>query len=559
MDPYPASLISALSEDLQREVGLSYESLKAYPAIPPDSDHRLASAISLAQSIVKKFLPIDHSEQDKACLSKFLSVNKAAGAWSLRLNTSGDEELWGTFKSVLYDFFTPGGFPLVSNLDQPFLLGRVGPGSAIGARNGDFYTKLFASDLTCSSQGLVVHYLTNIRRFSEWSIAETIRSLDCSEPRIVKSSSLSFVPKNVTISRSICTEPSLNMFYQLGVGHILVKRLKTYFNIDVETQPQMNGLLACAGSKDNLWSTIDLESASDSVSLGLVKEVIPEPILGILLLLRSKHLKYQGNMHELHMVSTMGNGFTFPLQTAIFAAMVKASMISVGQTDRVSVFGDDIVAPSYCVRRLKRLLELSGFTINEAKSFTEGPFRESCGFDYFLGRNIRGVYIKRLQTLQDSYAAINALNGFSARTGIVLSSVMNYLLSKVDRSIEIPLWEDPSSGIRLPIGQIASRRVSRRTFGTIYSKYCFKPRRLQIKVGGMRLKGRFIPYNCAGLLLAALSGMALSSGLPLRDEGRWKKERRSCSYWDSFEAATGFYAGTTLQRLENAIYFNLYG
>jgi len=390
MGVFPVDVISALSEDLQRVSGFSYEELRRFKTFPPDCSHRLASAISIAKSLTKKFLPSETAAQDSACLSKMLEVNSTSRLWELRLNTSGDEELWGTFKNELYKFFNPGGLPLVGSLDELFLLGRVGPGSSIGASNGDFYTKIFASPLTCSSQALIKHYESNIRRFAEWSNAELIRVQHHSSPRIVQGSRLSFVPKNDTISRSICTEPGLNMYYQLGLGHILTERLRSYFRIDLETQPVKNSELARIGSIDGSWSTIDLESASDTLSVALCREVLPRDVFDLLMLLRCKSLSHKGTSHELFMISTMGNGFTFPLQTIIFAAMVRAVYITMRQKEEVCVFGDDIVCKSYAYQRVTKLLDLAGCRVNLSKSFSEGPFRESCGTDYFLGRNIRG-------------------------------------------------------------------------------------------------------------------------------------------------------------------------
>lgn len=558
MGVLPVDVISALSDDLHMATGYSYQELKDLPALPPDCSHRLASAMSLAKSFTKKFLPNETSQQDLACLTKFEEVNKASSLWELRLNTSGDEELWGTFKNELYKFFNPGGLPLVDSLDQLFLNGRVGPGSSIGSPNGDFYTKFFASELTSSSPVLIEHYKHNVRRFAEWGNAETIRRLHYSVPRIVQGSRLSFVPKSDTISRSICTEPSLNMYYQLGLCQYLTERLKSYFRIDLSRQPVENAELARIGSLDGSWSTIDLESASDTLSVALCREVLPPDVFSLLMLLRCNSLTYKGTCYSLHMISTMGNGFTFPLQTIIFSAMVRAAYILHQSQDKVCVFGDDIVVRDYAYLRVCRLLELAGCRVNSSKSFHKGPFRESCGADYFLGRNIRGVYMKRFDTLQDSYAVINALNGFSARTGLTLNTVMKCLIRKVDRSLEIPLWENPSSGIRMPFSMVRTRRMSKTTYGVVYSKYSFKARRIRIVEGGMWLKGRYIAYNCSGLLIALLSGMALSSGLPLREEGRWKKERRSCSNWDSFDSTSGILSGVDIKQLETATYFNLF-
>jgi hypothetical protein len=554
----PESLISALSSDLQNAVGYSYEDLIALPAIPPDSSHRMASAVSLAHSFGKKFLPTNTEGPDAACFAKFLSSNSDAGAWELRLNTSLDEELWGLFKQEVYRFFYPGGYNLIDSLDTIFLNGKVGPGASVGALNGDFYTKFFASKLTCTSKGLVKHYKSMINRIPEWFSAELVRASAHSVPVITQGSRLSFVPKNVTISRSICTEPGLNMFYQLGLGNMLVERLRRYFHIDVRLQPDINAGLARQGSLDGSWSTIDLESASDSVSMKLCQEVIPRDVLTYFTLLRSPTTSFKGDMLKLQMISSMGNGYTFPLQTMLFAAMVRAVYTSLAIREQAHVFGDDIAILSCAYPRVVRLLTLAGFKVNHSKSFSEGPFRESCGHDYHSGRDVRGVYIKSLATLQDKYSAINALNWFSAKTGLMVPLTVEWLLRHVDQSFEIPLWEDPSGGIKMPLSMVKTRRKSETTFGTIYSIYRFKARRARIDDRGWiaPIRGRKIIYNPSGLLVAFVSGVALSSGLPLREEGKWRKKRLSCSFWDSLGSSLIQKDEFDIRRLETAICYN---
>lgn len=559
MGTFPVELLSALSDDLLHETGWSYDQLERLSLPPHDCNHRLASAWSIARSIRKKFLPVDSSRQDLACLTKFLAVNERSGAWKLCLNTSLDEELWGTFKNVLYRFFNPSGMPLVGSLDDLFLNGTCGPGSSIGALNGDFYSKLFSSKLTCTSQCLIEHYQANTYRFPDWFCGEALRSIVHSGPDVVQGSRLSFVPKNDTTSRSICTEPILNMYYQLGLGAILTRRLKSFFKIDLSTQPVKNAELALRGSLDNSWSTIDLESASDTLSMALYREVLPYDVFSYVSLLRSPRVSYNGSTQVLHMCSTMGNGFTFPLQTIAFAAMVSAVNTSLSLFDSVNVFGDDILIRQVAVLRLRRLLSLCGCVVNDSKSFSEGPFRESCGYDYFLGRNIRGPYIKSLNTLQDSYAAINMLNRFSARSGLCLRRSVKYLLARVDRSFVIPFWENPSGGIQVPEYFVANRRASKTTFGTLYKIYEFQSRRVPISDEKPMVlpNGKTVSYNPGGLMIALLSGMALSSGLPLRQAGRWKRKRRSCSYWDSFDPGSTFLSGFSWQQWNSAVYENL--
>jgi len=155
----------------------------------------------------------------------------------------------------------------------------------------------------------------------------------------------------------------------------------------------------------------------------------------------------------------MGNGFTFPLETAIFACAVEAvykvfgrklkkSNLPRGRFGNFGVFGDDIICESDKATHVIRLLELLGFTTNASKSFVIGPFRESCGGDYYKGFPVRGVYIKDLGTMASRYVAINRLNSWTAMTGISLSHTMDVLLKKV-RLLPVPLHENDDAGIKV--------------------------------------------------------------------------------------------------------------
>lgn len=83
-----------------------------------------------------------------------------------------------------------------------------------------------------------------------------------------------------------------------------------------------------------------------------------------------------GNHHLLSKISPMGNGFTFELMSLILASVCR---VLDGDS---SVFGDDIIIATDQAERLKELLTEVGLQVNNDKSFTSGPFRESCGGNY---------------------------------------------------------------------------------------------------------------------------------------------------------------------------------
>ena len=205
---------------------------------------------------------------------------------------------------------------------------------------------------------------------------------------------LAFVPKNAKTDRAICTEPSLNGLFQLGLGDLMAERLRLA-RIDIRDQTR-NQRLAMYGSISGEIATLDLSSASDSVSIGLVMYLLPMDWAELILDLRTDAVVYNGERIVLEKVSSMGNGFTFPLETLIFWALAQ-SCVDLCKNPRqmeASVYGDDIIVPTDAVPLLREVLTETGFVLNDAKSFWDGPFRESCGHDYLRGISVRPAYVK---------------------------------------------------------------------------------------------------------------------------------------------------------------------
>lgn len=563
----PDALYRNLCSDLANVT--SDESTALHPAM----SHVDAAASRIRASLLKKFRVAGNRIAEEAARLKFLAVNENCRGWALNTATlqTWDEELVGCFRKAVDDFLHPNGEPLVSSYGDILHNGAVGPGAGIGSVGGDFYTKLFSSKLSVTSEHLYDKYKAYVWLFPEWGNAENIRNAHHGRSTIVKGNSLSFVPKNMDISRTICTEPVLNMFYQLGLGHILNVRLKGRYGIDLERQQFKNRELARLGSLYDQFVTIDLESASDSISCRMLREFMPGWFYAILDDLRSPVTNDAGVERELHMISTMGNGYTFSLQTMLFACVVEAAFKMAGvkpfyprgvEVGNFGVNGDDIICPRAIVRYVVRLLDLLGFTINHSKSFFEGPFRESCGGDYFCGRNIRGVYVKRLDTKHDFFVAINQLNLWSARTNIPLPRTVQFLLSKVRGAVEVPRWEDDAAGIKVPYSMLKERWLCRDTGSLLYKPWVPVGKRIRItenKVLAPRGQRARI-YNLSGLLIALLHGSINSSSIGLRqseDEPKhYKRKLRVAPYWDAMPEVTSIADAYSWKRWESAVYAN---
>lgn len=566
----PGALYANLLVDLKK-IGIDVDLFQRLDTFPPDSSLKEVASYSILKSLLKKFQHENSDAQDKAALDKFLTINFNCAKWEARYRDTWDELLVGELKSTLYSFFhVDNRVPIFDSLDEFFHNGRVGPGAAIGARGGDFYTKMFASPLTCTSHGLYLAYKNYIRNFPEWTNAENIRKEHFGEARVVAGNRLSFVPKDDKISRSICVEPSLNMFAQLGAGHVLERRLLSAYGISMADQPFKNRELARKGSLDCGFVTCDLSSASDSLSLRMLKAVLPRHVYDMLGFLRSPTCEVDGARHELQMVSTMGNGFTFPLQTLLFSAVVvtafrardrKIEYPRGSALGNWGVFGDDIICPVELWPDVKRLLDFLGFTINYNKTFVEGPFRESCGSDFFRGVNVRGVYVKRLRSMQDSYAVINQLNLFSTRTGVFLPKTVQYLLSKV-RCLYVPRWDNFDSGLQVPQSIVSGLlRADKHVQSLAYRRYEPVGEKIRIAESSIWVPKRSKPriYNPSGLFISFLQRSVNSYKIGVRhDTVSYREKLGIAPFWDALPTVHRLTGWINWQRWETAVYMNFY-
>lgn len=220
------------------------------------------------------------------------------------------------------------------------------------------------------------------------------------------SSKIVTVPKNAKTDRTIAIEPGINLWFQKGIGSIIRRKLSRH-GIDLAHQNH-NQERARIGSKFNQLATIDFTSASDTISIECVRTLLPPRWFLVLSLLRSHVSDLDGKPVLLEKFSSMGNGFTFELETLIFYSLAIAICEANGINGSVSVYGDDVVLPSKAVDEYRTLCEFLGFSVNESKSYSSSPYRESCGDHYWNGVNIKPIYQK--EPLNGKAAILKAAN-----------------------------------------------------------------------------------------------------------------------------------------------------
>ena len=246
--------------------------------------------------------------------------------------------------------------------------------------------------------------------------------------RLAPANRVGFVPKSSKTFRSIAIEPSLNLRIQLGVHDYLAPILERK-HVSVLKDQRVNQLLAKLGSQspglDGL-ATIDLSAASDTISIELVRWLLPEAWFEFLSDLRCTHSEVEGKLYKLDKFSSMGNGFTFVLESLIFWALSESCRLDSGAPYLSITYGDDIICPTASALLLTETLEALGLKVNTSKSFLIGPFRESCGADWERGRLVTPVFLRRnAVSLQDCHRLLNHF-------GVIKTSgaLRKFLLSK---------------------------------------------------------------------------------------------------------------------------------
>lgn len=250
------------------------------------------------------------------------------------------------------------------------------------------------------------------------------------------------VPKNAKTDRTIAIEPGLNLFFQRGLGRMMRRRLARV-GVDLSDQNR-NALLAKSGSVDDSLATVDFSAASDTISRALVHRLLPERWYAVCDASRSHAGKLGTRTLYFEKFSSMGNGFTFELETLIFWSLAQYCVRN-SSRKTVSAYGDDVILPKVNYNEYATLAHELGFTVNMEKSYASSPYRESCGSHWWAGVDIRPIFLKK--EIYDYQATISLANqirlfarrcrydcGCDKRFRRVWERVRDYLPAKTPRT-----------------------------------------------------------------------------------------------------------------------------
>lgn len=369
-------------------------------------------------------------------------------------------------------------------IDELFQECKHGPNTSLGVdyfdsgNSAKWQLPLTCSDSAAGLMELYFQWDTTLkesmqRRYPYYGLKSLFPHL-----KIENRSRLTTVPKNDEKDRTIAIEPTANMFMQQAVGRILVDRLEV-FGVDIEgCQQDKHRLMAFLSSLTRSYATIDWSSASDCVSLSLVKYLLPPQWYYLVEKLRVPNVYFKSENRStveipLNCVSSMGNGFTFALETLVFFCIACASLPCDNPRSRfvkyesfksVFVFGDDCILPSESAASFIEAMKHVGFIVNEKKTFIDPAcgFRESCGADFLRGHNVRPYYLRSPRSLKSSvvrswlYTVWNGvynmlINSIGPRN-VVYSETLQYLAEVIschnDQVLIVAATDPEDSGLK---------------------------------------------------------------------------------------------------------------
>jgi hypothetical protein len=384
----------------------------------------------VACAFLRKYpgLPMNVNRKENA-LVKFFEAERACGLTNHRLRsykrgllTSNEAQVMRVLQRAQSKIAY-----ILSDLDlnEVFEGMRWGPGStySIGGPDVSAYRKFGTSPEV--TEGCLPYAQAAINSTPTWAQALLGTVNPCSVLRsafqVVPGNRVTTVPKDARTDRVIAIEPTMNIYCQLGAGGAIRRRLAK-LGLPLGKGQAHNAEMALYGSLTGAVATIDLSSASDTVSYELVKLLLPEEWFDMLNAMRSPYVdnpRICGSLLRYEKFSSMGNGFTFELESLIFWAVCRAAVdVLSDDPSGIRVYGDDIVVPTDSCDLLIKTLFFLGFDVNHEKSFSTSLFRESCGEHFFAGLDVRPVYVdKHLRTTTDVMALANQISYLALRFG----------------------------------------------------------------------------------------------------------------------------------------------
>lgn len=213
------------------------------------------------------------------------------------------------------------------------------------------------------------------------------------------------VPKSYKTPRIIAMESAYRQYHMQAIRRALERSLGlSKFGKWLDPRDQdPNRVMCFEGSVYGSYATIDLSSASDSLSRSFVRECFPLEVWQDMetYLARYMEIPNERNARKVNMFSTSGSALTFPVESIVFFAICYecTERAQVWFEDRLltpRAFGDDMVVDNRIFSMVLDVLTNLRFRVNREKSFGgECTYRESCGVEFVRGLRVETKYFPR--------------------------------------------------------------------------------------------------------------------------------------------------------------------
>lgn len=394
-------------------------------------DWRVLKTLLQVEAFFKKFDDLSQPECSEVALRSFLENEELCRETNLRLDDhlARDPACWitrtvGRMQAIVARTLGPKD---AFHEELPLLVRSTNGATAARPRSESggprrIHRSMYATEMSRPYLDALARYYGYVYRF-----------------RNISHNRVELVPKNWKTHRTIACEPEGNVALQLAFDDFCKRRLLR-LGVDLSSQSRNQDLCREASVHGKLC-TVDLKAASDSLSLNCVHLLFEREWVDFFLMTRSPRGKLpDGKFITYQKLSSMGNGYTFTVETLVFAA----ACVAIG-SKQWAVYGDDIVVESHLYHDLVTILAYLGFSVNDEKSHHSGLYRESCGVHMYAGHDVTPFFCKSLRTKQDIVLHVNNM----MRAAPLGGSCWSYVIGIV-RSLNLPLVplnSDPCSGV----------------------------------------------------------------------------------------------------------------
>lgn len=265
----------------------------------------------------------------------------------------------------------------------------------------------------------------------------------CSSVRVIA------VPKSYKAARVIAAAPTLCGTEQQAILAGLLRAVaRTRYGSLIHIDDQdVNKELCRLGSVYNVYATVDLSGASDSISESLAAYVLPSEVYQAICTCNPDYMEVNGKRIKRFIFQTSGNATTFICETIIFLAIVLcaneyASLYLQQSIMTPVVYGDDMICDCGTYETLLDFLDMLGFTVNVDKSYgSESDYRESCGVEFENGISLTTSYYPRKPIGNDDGVSVESLCSLQHKLFGYVSAetwLTGYIRQRMQRVIRKP-------------------------------------------------------------------------------------------------------------------------